>query len=135
MFVIDASLALAWCFGDEKSPAADRAIDQVRDDGAWVPSVWHLEVANVLYAAEKRGRIKRADLESRLDLLADLPITVDDQTHLYAWRSTLGLARAQRLTTYDAAYLELAMRRRIELATLDTDLARAARRLGVPLVR
>ena len=134
MLVIDASLALAWCFGDEKSPGADRAIDRVRDDGAWVPSLWHLEVANVLYAAERRGRIERADLERRLDLLSDLPISVDDQTHFYAWRSTLGLARTQRLTTYDAAYLELAIRRSLELATLDVDLAKAARRMGVPLV-
>jgi predicted nucleic acid-binding protein len=134
MLVIDVSLALAWCFGDENSPAADRTIDQVRDDGAWVPSLWHLEVANVLFAAERRGRIKRADLEHRLDLLTDLPISIDDETHLHAWTSILALARAQRLTTYDAAYLELAMRRGLELGTLDVDLAKAARRMGVPLV-
>ena len=134
MLVIDASLALAWCFSDERTPAADRAIDQVRDNGAWVPSLWHLEVANVLSAAERRGRIGRAELDHRLELLAALPISIDDETHLHAWTNTLALSRTRRLTAYDAAYLELAMRRGLELATLDIDLAKAARRMGVPLV-
>jgi predicted nucleic acid-binding protein len=134
MLVIDASLALAWCFGDEKSPAADKAIDQVRDEGALVPSLWRLEVANVLFAAERRGRIGRADLEHRLDLLSALAIATDTETDGRAWTDTLMLARAQRLTLYDAAYLELAMRHGAELATLDQDLAQAARRMGVPVL-
>jgi predicted nucleic acid-binding protein len=133
MLVIDASLALAWCFGDEKTPAADRAIDRVRDEGALVPSLWRLEVANVLFAAERRGRIDRTDLEHRLDLLAALPIVIDAETDLHAWTDTLLLARVQRLTVYDAAYLELAMRLGAELGTLDDNLARAAKRTGVPV--
>jgi predicted nucleic acid-binding protein len=134
MLVIDASLALAWCFGDEKSPTADKAIDQVRDEGALVPSLWRLEVANVLFAAERRGRIGRADLERRLNLLSALAITTDTETDSRAWTDTFMLARAQRLTLYDAAYLELAMRHGAELATLDQDLAQAARRMGVPVL-
>jgi len=134
MLVIDASLALAWCFGDEKSPAADKAIDQVRDEGALVPSLWRLEVANVLFAAERRGRIDRADLERRLNLLSALAITTDTETDSRAWTDTFTLARTQRLTFYDAAYLELAMRHGAELATLDHDLAQAARRMGVPVL-
>ncbi len=134
MLVIYASLALAWCFGDEPSPAADKAIDQVRDEGALVPSLWRLEVANVLFAAERRGRIGRADLERRLDLLSALAITIDTETDGRAWTDTLTLARAERLTLYDAAYLELAMRHGAELATLDQDLAHAARRMGVPVL-
>ena len=93
MLVIDASLALAWCFGDEKSPAADKAIDQVRDEGALVPSLWRLEVANVLFAAERRGRIDRADLERRLSLLSALAITTDTETDSRAWTDTFTLAR------------------------------------------
>lgn len=107
MLVINASLALAWCFGDEKSPAADKAIDQVSDEGALVPSLWRLEVANVLF---------------------------DSETDSRAWSDTFVLARSQRLTLYDAAYLELAMRHGAELATLDHDLAQAARRMGVPVL-
>lgn len=134
MLVIDASLALAWCFGDERSPAADKAIDQVRDEGALVPSLWRLEVANVLFAAERRGRIDRVDLENRLNLLSALAITTDTETDSRAWTDTFTLARSQGLTLYDAAYLELAMRHGAELATLDHDLALAARRVGVPVL-
>jgi predicted nucleic acid-binding protein len=134
MLVIDASLALAWCFGDETSPAADKAIDQVRDKGALVPPLWRLEVANVLFAAERRGRIGRADLERRLNLLSALAIMTDAETDSRAWTDTLTLARAQQLTLYDATYLELAMRHGAELATLDQDLAQAARRMGVPVL-
>lgn len=134
MLVIDASLALAWCFGDEKSPAADKAIDQVRDEGALVPSLWRFEVANVLFAAERRGRIARGDLEHRLNLLSALAIATDTETDSRAWTDTFVLARSQQLTLYDAAYLELAMRHGAELATLDHDLAQAARRMGVPVL-
>jgi predicted nucleic acid-binding protein len=134
MLVIDASLALAWCFGDEKSPAADKAIDRVRDEGALVPSLWRLEVANVLLAAERRGRIGGADLEHRLNLLSALAVAIDTETDGRAWTDTLTLARAHRLTLYDAAYLELAMRHGAELATLDQDLAQAARSMGVPVL-
>jgi predicted nucleic acid-binding protein len=133
MLAIDASLVLAWCFQDEKSAAADGVLESVRDDGGAAPSLWPLEVANVLLAAERRGRIGRADVEVRLQRLADLPIEIDDETDRRAWHDTLVLARAERLTVYDAAYLELAMRRGAVLATLDADLAKAAKRVGVPL--
>lgn len=134
MLVIDASLALAWCFADESSPAADEAIERVRDQGALVPPLWRLEMANVLLAAERRGRITRGDLEHRLELLSVLAISIDVEADNRAWTDTLVLARAQRLTLYEATYLELAMRHGAELATLDGDLARAARRMGVPVL-
>jgi predicted nucleic acid-binding protein len=78
--VIDSSAALSWCFEDEASPGSDALFEQVRDQGAVVPGLWHLEVANVLLQAEKRGRITAADVAIRLELIAELPVTTDDET-------------------------------------------------------
>jgi predicted nucleic acid-binding protein len=128
--VVDSSIALTWCFEDEASPETDRLFERVRDDGAVVPGLWHLEVANVLLQAERRGRIGRADVARRLMLISDLPIATDQETPR-AWRETLSLARAENLTAYDAAYLELAERRGLPLMTRDNELGAAAKRLGV----
>ena len=132
--VIDSSIALTWCFEDEATPETDALFERVRDEGAVVPSLWHLELGNVLVQAEKRGRISGKDIAARLDLIADLPISVDQETTIRAWRETLSLARSERLTVYDAAYLELAARRRLPLLTLDRDLAAAAIRQGVTVL-
>ena len=129
--VIDSSAALSWCFEDEASPGSDALFEQVRDQGAVVPGLWHLEVANVLLQAEKRGRITAADVAIRLELIAELPITTDDETIARAWREILALARAEGLTTYDATYLELAIRRGLPLVTRDEALIAAAKRSGV----
>ncbi len=129
--VVDSSIALTWCFEDEASPETDRLFERVRDDGAVVPGLWYLEVANVLLQAERRGRIGRADVARRLMLISDLPIATDQETPRRAWRETLSLARAENLTAYDAAYLELAERRGLPLMTRDNDLGAAAKRLGV----
>ena len=129
--VIDSSAALSWCFEDEASPETDALFERVRDLGAVVPGLWHLEVANVLLQAEKRGRITAGDVTMRLDLIAALPITTDSETTARAWREILALARAQGLTTYDAAYLELAIRRGLPLQTKDEALIGAAKRCNV----
>jgi len=129
--VIDSSAALSWCFEDEASPETDALFERVRDLGAVVPGLWHLEVANVLLQAEKRGRITGGDVTMRLDLIAALPITTDSETTARAWREILALARAQGLTTYDAAYLELAIRRGLPLQTKDEALIGAAKRCNV----
>lgn len=129
--VVDASIAMTWCFEDEASSATDRLFERVRDDGAIVPGLWHLEVSNVLLQAERRGRISRSDVAARLGLIADLPISVDQETAARSLREILALARAELLTTYDAAYLELAARRALPLMTKDAKLADAAKRLGV----
>lgn len=128
--VVDASIAVAWCFEDE--PDASAIADAVRENGGLVPGLWHLEVANVLIHAERRGRI--ADVPARLALLAALPIETDGETSRRAWEATTALARSEGLTAYDAAYLELALRRGARLATRDGDLAAAARRMGVALL-
>jgi predicted nucleic acid-binding protein len=129
--VIDSSAALSWCFEDEASPESDALFERVRDQGAVVPGLWHLEVANVLLQAEKRGRIAAGDVATRLELIAELPITTDTETTARAWREILALARAEGLTTYDAAYLELAIRRGLLLQTKDEALIAAAERSGV----
>jgi predicted nucleic acid-binding protein len=129
--VVDSSIALTWCFEDEATPETDRLFERVRDEGACVPALWHLEIGNVLLQAEKRGRIGTGDVVTRLDLIAELPITVDRDMAVRAWREILTLARAEGLTTYDAAYLELAMRRGLPLLTRDNELTAAALRLGV----
>jgi predicted nucleic acid-binding protein len=129
--VIDSSVALSWCFEDEASPESDALFERVRDQGAVVPALWHLEVANVLLQAEKRGRIATGDVTLRLELIAELPITTDNETTARAWREILALARAEGLTTYDATYLELAIRRGLPLQTKDEALIGAAKRSGV----
>ena len=96
-----------------------------------MPGLWRLELGNVLLQAEKRGRISAGDVAARLALIAELAISVDPETDGRALRETLALARNERLTLYDAAYLELAVRRRLPLFTLDRDLAAAAIRRGV----
>jgi len=129
--VIDSSVALGWCFEDEASPRFDALLEQIRDEGAVVPGLWHLEVADVLLQAEKRGRITAADMALRLELIAELPIGTDNETTARAWREILAVAAAEGLTTYDAAYLELAIRRGLPLLTKDQALIAAAQRTGV----
>lgn len=132
--VVDCSVAVAWCIDDEASPETDALLERVRDEGGIVPSLWHLELCNVLLQAERRGRMTASDVAGRLELLRALPIATDDETPARAWRDVLALARAETLTTYDAAYLELALRKGAALATRDKALVLAAQRTGVMLL-
>jgi predicted nucleic acid-binding protein len=131
--VLDNSIAIAWCFADEANAYADAIANRFPGIEAWVPSLWPLEVANALLTGERRGRSTQADTATWTNFLACLPITVDDETNARAWNDTLNLARAQKLSAYDAAYLELAMRKGVPLATLDVKLKAAAVAVGVPL--
>ncbi len=130
-FVLDCSVTVAWLFEDEATPAVDALQDRLKDGDALVPGLWRLEVGNVLARAERRKRIALAQTSAHLELLDRLPVATDTETDSRAFREILSLARTEDLTTYDAAYLELAARRGVALATLDRRLARAARRLGV----
>jgi predicted nucleic acid-binding protein len=132
--VVDASVALSWCFDDEASPATEAVLDQVRQEGGVVPNLWHLELANVLLRAERRGRNIPEGITARLEYVGRLPITTDTETAGRAWREVLALARAEGLTTYDAAYLELAVRRGLPLATKDEALLGAAKKVGVAIL-
>ena len=132
--VLDCSIALAWCFEDEASAAADSVLDRLVDETAVVPSLWHLEIANALALSERKRRITKAQCIEFISLVEGLPIVVDLETAPRALGSVLELARAEKLTSYDAAYLELAVRLGVPLASHDRDLRQAARRLGVPVI-
>lgn len=124
--VLDSSAALAWVYMEERSEAIAKVFDEVTAAGAWVPSLWRLEIANVLEMGVRRGRIDAAFRDATLADFELLPIQTDPDTANHAWRSTLRLAERYRLTVYDAAYLELAMRRGLPLASLDMELRSAA---------
>lgn len=132
MIVLDASFVIAWAYREAPAPLDDQ-IRRLADDVACVPAHWTLEVANSLLNSERRHRI---DAHQRKEILAAiqlLPIEADTETWIRGWEDTLALAGKHGLTSYDAAYLELAIRRQSPLATFDEDLARAAQRAGVPL--
>jgi predicted nucleic acid-binding protein len=133
--VLDASIALAWCFKNEATEAADRVLERLAVEEAYVPAIWHLEIANVLALSERRRRITPARTTEFIALLETLVIVVDEETPSRALGRVLDLARDQRLTAYDAAYLELAMRLGIPLASKDGDLCDAAEHLGVSVFR
>jgi predicted nucleic acid-binding protein len=132
--VLDASLALAWVLPDEGSGRAVSVLSRVAEQGAIVPEVWPLEVANVLVVAVRRGRLGRVDVQRAVQALLALPIEVDQETHRHALGAVLDLAIAQELSAYDAAYLELARRRGLPVATLDARLSQACVAAGIGLV-
>lgn len=130
-FVLDCSATLPWIFGSEANEHSGKLLDALAAGGtAWVPALWHLELTNVLLGAQKKGRIDQAGIEAFLGALATFGIEVDPETMTVAWTKTLALAREHGLTAYDAAYLELALRRGIPLATRDEALAKAVRSAG-----
>jgi predicted nucleic acid-binding protein len=133
--VLDASVVFAWCFVDEASPAADALLDRIAAEGAVVPSVWSLEIADVLLVAERRRRIDATASTRFVDMLARLPIAVDDETVHRALGDTIQLARAIKLAAHDAAYLELARRRALPIATRDEAMRRAAQALRIRLLK
>ena len=128
---MDSSATLAWVYRDETTPAVSEIFASLTEAGAWVPALWRLEVANVLEMGVRRGRHDAAFRDATLADLALLPISVDPETDRQAWGATLRLAERHQLTLYDAAYLELAKRRGLPLATLDTELRDAARAEGL----
>lgn len=130
-FVLDASVTVAWCFDDESTPAAWALLDRLRTTPAHAPALWALEIGNILLGAEKRKRITQARTVAFLGILGDLDIRIDPDLPGRAFRDVLPLARERRLTTYDATYLELAMRLGLPLATKDQALARAAAALRI----
>jgi predicted nucleic acid-binding protein len=132
-FVLDASLALAWYFEDEVSEYADLVLERLREDSALVPSLWPLEIANGLISAERRGRLSPAGVMRTAELVQELPISVQEVPPGLALGAVIDVARSQVLSAYDAAYLELAMREGVPLATRDDNLRAAAGRVGVPL--
>jgi predicted nucleic acid-binding protein len=132
--LLDSSATLAWVYSEEVTEPIRNVFNLVGENGAWVPGLWKLEVANILETGVKRGRHDAAFRNSTLADLALLPISVDTETDRQAWGATLQLSERHGLTIYDAAYLELALRRGLPLATLDAQLRRAAQAEGVVVV-
>jgi predicted nucleic acid-binding protein len=132
--VLDSSVTLAWVYSAETTEAISIVFARVVESGAWVPALWRLEVANVLEMGVRKGRSDSFFRDAALADLALLPITVDGETDRQAWGATASLAARHRLTLYDAAYLELARRRCMPLATLDNELRAAATAEDVALL-
>ena len=133
-FVLDNSVTMRWFFGDGSADAAqyaEQVLDLLITEDALVPATWGLEVSNVLARAEAKGLATEARSTEFLALLASANIAVDGQTSARASGDTLNLARRHKLSSYDASYLELAMRKGIPLATLDDELQAAAAQAGV----
>ena len=134
-FVLDASVAVAWCFEDESTEFTESVLSLLVDGAeAVVPSIWPFEVANSLLMAERRKRIVLARSTALLQQIAGLPISVSLIDAKQAFDQILPVARQQSLSEYDAAYLDLALRRGLPLATLDAELRRSAKATGVALV-
>jgi predicted nucleic acid-binding protein len=134
-FVIDASLTLSWAFEDESTPFTVAVLKSLETLQAVVPALWPFEVANVLRSAERQGRITTAAQAEFLEFLRLLPVVIEHRPAAWLAQQILPLARTYRLSAYDAAYLELAIREGLPLATLDDDLSRAASEAGVALFR
>lgn len=133
-FVLDASLTLSWAFDDEVTPFTQSVADALETAHAVTPAVWPFEVANGLAIAMRRGRMSDGQLTEFLERLRSAPIHVEVRPALWLWQQILPLARAHHLSAYDAAYLDLAIRDGLPLATLDGDLRAAALAAGVPVL-
>lgn len=132
--VIDASITMAWCFEDEVTPAAEDVLDEVVESNAIVPSIWRFEVGNALQMAIRRKRITDVFRDDALARLLAMPISVDPDTDAHAWTTALRLSQRFGLTLYDAAYVELAQRHSLPLATLDEEMRAAAIALSVSVL-
>lgn len=132
-FILDCSISISWCFVDEQNAYANNILAIMPDCQAYVPEIWSLEVANTLLVAQRRNRITQEQAELAIALLQSLSIYIDRLTHYNALSSILSLGRQENLSAYDAAYLELALRLNLPIATLDHRLTEAAIRCGVHL--
>jgi predicted nucleic acid-binding protein len=133
-FVVDNSVVMSWCFKDETNNYADTVLDRLIESAAVVPSIWPLEVVNVLLVAERQKRLSESDSIRFLTLLSQLPIVVEHERSEMMMKELLALARANNLSSYDASYLDLAMRKGFPIATLDNRLSEAARRIDIPVL-
>jgi predicted nucleic acid-binding protein len=125
---------LNWFLDDEQTLASDELFESVAGKGAVVPSLWRLEIAHALQVAVRRNRIDLICRDATIQKLQRLPIEIDQETDTNAWTATLRLSDRYRLAVYDAAYLELALRRSLPLASRDRDLVKAAVECGVAIL-
>lgn len=133
-WIVDCSVAMAWCFEDESDARTESLLDRLEAEPVVVPLHWPLEVTNVLRSAVKRGRLTEAQSVEKAAALMSLPVRYDSMTHVLAFTTTYQLSQKYNLTSYDSAYLELAIRLGASLATNDADLIKAAKQAGVDLL-
>jgi predicted nucleic acid-binding protein len=133
-FVVDCSIAMAWLFHDEATPKTAVLLNRLASETALVPAWWFIEITNVLAMAERKGRISSSQSDAFIADLNKLGIERDDEAPNRAFTHLLTLCRTHRLTSYDAIYLDLAIRRSLPLATLDEDLRKIAKKLGLGLL-
>ena len=133
-FVIDNSVVMSWCFKDETNKYADAILHRLSEATVFVPSIWPLEVVNVLLVAERKRRLSEADSTRFITLLTQLPIVVEVGHSERSMKELLIFARANKLSSYDASYLDLAMKSGYPIATLDIKLIQAARKIDVQIV-
>ena len=133
-FVVDCSMAMAWLFHDEATPQTGAVPNRLAIETALVPPLWFIEITNVLAIAERKGRITQAQSSAFISDLDKLEIERDDEVTERAFTHLLTLCRTHRLTSYDAVYVDLAVRRSLPLATLDDQMRKAASKLGVRLL-
>lgn len=132
---IDASITLSWLLPDESTVESLAVQDELADaQSVWVPAHWKLEVANSLWMAERRKRLDSSGVAEAVALFTQLPVTIDSETNARATGETLGLSRQYGISVYDAAYLELALRKGATLGSLDGPLRAVAAKLNVPLL-
>lgn len=132
-FVLDCCVTMAWCFDDEDNPYAGRVLELLRSDSALVPAFWSLEVANTMVIGQRRGRLSAAESTRFLSLLRSLPIESETTDSDYVLTTIRELAVRTGLAAYDAAYLDLALRSGLQLATDDARLRVAALAEGVTI--
>jgi predicted nucleic acid-binding protein len=132
--VLDASIALAWVLPGESAPRTEALHQRVKRDGAYASHVWRLEVTNIIVQAERARRITEADTGRIVTMLDSLPIAIDRDGVDQVFGRVVDLARTTGLTTYDASYIELAIRLGLPLATNDGPMTTAANNLGVNLL-
>ena len=132
--VIDASMAMSWCFLDEATPATRKLFDGMVEASAVVPAWWYIEITNVLYLAEKSRRIPAHRVVEFIATIDDLRVEIDHEGPQRAFSHILPLCRAHGLTSYDAIYLDLAQLRKLPLGTLDEPLRKAAKKMGIKLL-
>ena len=134
-FVVDNSVVMSWCFKSEANKYGDAVLDILAESTALVPPIWPLEVVNVLLVAERRNRLKQVDSVRFITLLTQLPIVVELERPERKMKDLLALGRANGLSSYDAAYLDLAMRNDCPIATLDEKLIKAAENVDVTILK
>jgi predicted nucleic acid-binding protein len=133
-FVVDCSIAMAWLFHDEATPKTAALLNRLATETALVPAWWFIEITNVLAMAEGNGRITATQSEAFIADLGKLGIERDDEAPDRAFTHLLTLCRTHQLTSYDAVYLDLAVRRNLPLASLHDDLRKTANKVGVRLL-